>query len=87
MAGESGDRLLVFGCVGNGKAPGRNVADAAGDSEDVASSGGPRWVIVVNTVVVGTQEGQILDVGVATGLPGDDVVNLAVVSGFVTAGP
>ena len=63
------------------------MGDAAGDSEDVAASGGSLWVIVVNTVVVRTQEGQVLDVGVATCLPGDDVVDLAVVGWFVAAGP
>ena len=84
---ESGYRLLVFGCGGNGQSPGRDVADAAGESEDVASSGGPFRVIIVDAVVVGAQEGQVLDVGVPTCLPGDDVVNLAVIGWFVTAGP
>ena len=78
---------MVFGHGGNWYTPGWDVADAAGESEDVASSGGPRWVIIVNTVVVGAQEGQVLDVGVPTCLPGDDVVNLAVIGWFVTAGP
>ena len=87
FGGESGHRLLVFGCGGNGQSPGWDVADAAGDAEDVASAGGPLWVIIVNSVVVGTQEGQVLDVGVTTCLPGDDVVNLAVIGGFVAAGP
>ena len=77
---------MVFGCGGNRHAPGRDVADAAGHSEYVASSGGFRRVVVVNTVVVRTQEGQVLDVGKPACLPGDDVVDLAVVSRLVTAG-
>ena len=87
LGGESGHRLVVFGCGGNGQAPGWDVGDASGDSEDVSASGGSLWVIVVNTVVIGAQECQVLDVGVTACLPGDDVVDLAVISGFVTAGP
>ena len=63
------------------------MGDASGDSEDIAPAGGSQWVIVVNTVVVRTQEGQVLDVGVTACLPGDDVVDLAVVSGFITPWP
>ena len=63
------------------------MGDASGDSEDVASSGGSFWVVVVDAVVVGAQEGQVVDVGVSAGLPGDDVVDVAVVGWFVAAGP
>ena len=83
---ESGYGLLVFGCGGDRQSPGWDVADAGVESEDVASAGGSFWVIVVDAVVVGAQEGQVLDVGVAAGLPGDDVVDVAVVSWFVAAG-
>ena len=86
FGGESGYGLLVFGCGGDRQSPGWDVADAGVESEDVASSGGPRWVIIINAVVVGTEEGQVVDVGVSAGLPGDDVVDVAVVGWFVTAG-
>ena len=87
LGGESGHRLLVFGCGGNGQAPGWDVGDTASDSEDVASSGGFVGVVVVDAVVVGAQEGQVLDVGETACLPGDDVVDLAVIGRLVAARP
>ena len=83
FGGESGDGFLVFGHGGNWHTPGRDVAHPSIQPEHVTPACGAFRVIVVNAVVVGAQEGQVLDVGVASCLPGDEVVDFAVISWFV----
>ena len=85
FGGESCDGFLVFGHCGYWCAPGWDEADPGVEPVHVAASGRPLRVIIVNTVVVGAQEGQVLDVGVAACLPGDEVMDLAVISGLITA--
>ena len=85
FGGESGYCFLVFGHCGDWCAPGWDEADPGVKPVHVATPGRPLWVIIIDPVVVGAQEGQVLDVGVAAGLPGDEVMDLAVISGLVTA--
>ena len=82
---ESGYCFLVFRHCGNRCTPGWDEANAGIQSVHVAAAGRPLWVIVVNAVVVGTQEGQVLDVGKATSLPRDQMMDVAVVGWFIAA--
>ena len=85
FGGESGCGFLVFGHGGNWCAPGRDVAHPGIQPEHVTPACGAFGVIVVNAVVVGAQEGEVSEVGESSGLPGDEVVDLAVISWFVAA--
>ncbi len=85
FGGESGCGFLVFGHGGNWHTPGRDVAHPGIQSEHVAAPGGSFGVIVVNTVVVGAQEGEVFKVGKTSCLPGDEVVDFAVISWFIAA--
>ena len=87
FGGESGEGFLVFGHGGYRRTPGRDVAHPGIEPEHVTTPGGAFGVIVVNTVVVGAQKGEVFKVGKTSGLPGDEVVDFAVVSWFVAAGP
>ena len=69
FGGESCYCFLVFRHCGNRGAPGWDEGHSGVEAVHVAASGRPLWVIVVNTVVVGAQEGQVFNVGVATCLP------------------
>ena len=85
FGGESGYCFLVFRHCGDWCAPGWDEADPGVKPVHVATPGRPLWVIIIDPVVVGAQEGQVLDVGVASRLPGDEVMDLAVVCRLVTA--
>ena len=87
FGGESGDGFLVFGCGGYRCTPGWDVAHPGVQPEHVAPACGAFGVIVVNAVVVGAEEGEVFEVGKTSCLPGDEVVDFAVISGFVAAGP
>ena len=76
---------MVFRHCGNWGTPGWDEANPGVKSVHVATAGRPVWVIVVNTVVVRTQEGEVFNVGKATCLPGDEVVDLAVIGWFIAA--
>ena len=84
FGGESGCGFLVFGHGGNRYTPGRDVAHPGIQPEHVTTPGGSFRVIVVNAVVVGAQEGEVFNVGESSCLPGDEVVDLAVVRRLVT---
>ena len=82
---ESGYCFLVFRHCGNWCAPGRDEADPGVKPVHVATPGRPLWVIIIYPVVVGAQEGQVLNVGVAACLPGDEVMDLAVICRLIAA--
>ena len=82
---ESGECFLVFRHCGYRCTPGWDEANPGVKSVHVATAGRPVWVIVVNTVVVGTQKRQVFNVGKATCLPGDEVVDLAVIGWLIAA--
>ena len=84
---ESGECFLVFRHCRDWGAPGWDEADSGVESVHVAAPGRPLWVIVVNTVVVGAQKRQVLDVGKAARLPRHQMMDLAVISWLITAGP
>ena len=87
FGGESCYRFLVFGHGGNWHTPGRDVAHPSIQPEHVTTPSGAFRVIIVNAVVVGAQEGEVFEVSKTSCLPGDEVVDFAVISWFVAAGP
>ena len=83
---ESCECFLVFRHCGNRGTPGWDEANPGIKAVHVAAPGRPLRVIVVDAVVVGAQESQVFNVGVATCLPRDEMVYLAVIGWFIAAG-
>ena len=75
--------FLVGRLPGNRCSPGRDIVNGSSQPKDIASAGWAGGVIVVNTVVISAQHGQVGRVGFSARLPRDDVVDLAVVRRFI----
>ena len=82
---ESGYCFLVFGHCGDWCSPGWDEADPGVKPVHVAASGRSLWVIIIYSVVVGAQERQVFNVGVAACLPGHQMMDLAVVCRLIAA--